>query len=208
MPTLGAVNQPLADRSRLSRESSLNGGAMLSDLVILFGCGVIAAATSALVDLNLRLPGHAILKVVLPLSLGMALVPRRGSGVTMGAAAGASVLGMSLLGGSGIGPGALTSLLLLGPLLDVAVRRARPGWRLYVAFATAGLVANLGAFMVRGGTKMSGGGWSGLRPLQSWLSVAPWSYAACGLIAGLISAVIWFRASDPPPRQISSGQES
>ena len=196
MPSMWSVNQPLSQRSRLGRVMLSPAGTGLLDVAILVGCGFTAAVMSALIDLNLRLPGHAILKVVLPLSLGMSLVPRQGAGVTMGASAGATLWGMSLFGGSGVGPGAATSLLLLGPLLDLAVRRVGPGWRLYAAFGIAGLMANLGAFVVRGGTKMSGGSLAGTRLLHDWLSVAPVSYALCGLIAGFVSAAIFFGSGE------------
>lgn len=196
MPTIGTVIRPLSERSRLGRTDRTSDTFELSDIAILAGCGFAAAVMTALIDLNLRVPGHAILKVVLPLSLGMSLVPRRGAGLGMGASAGVTLGGMSLFGGMGVGPGAATSLLLLGPLLDVAAHRVRPGWRLYAAFAVAGLSANLGAFLIRGATKASGGGWSGTRLLQDWLSIAPISYAICGLVAGFVSAAIFFGTGD------------
>ncbi|MCA9075939.1 MAG: hypothetical protein KDA93_13000 [Planctomycetaceae bacterium] len=204
MPTIGTVNQPLSERSRLGRVGAADGRIGVSDLAILAGCGFAAAVMTALIDLNLRLPGHAILKVVLPLSLGMSLVPRRGAGLAMGASAGVTLGGMSVFGGTGVGPGAAASLLILGPLLDAASRRVRPGWRLYGAFAVAGLTANLGAFVVRGLTKASGGGWAGTRLLHDWLSVAPVSYAACGLIAGFVSTAIFFGTGDPKSTGVDS----
>ena len=111
----------------------------------------------------------------------------------MGSAAALGVGGLALMG-QGLSPGATTSLLSLGPLLDIAVRRARPGWLLYAAFGAAGLEANLLAFLIRGGAKMSGA--VGLRPLSDWLSLAPFSYAACGLIAGIVCGWIWFRSGE------------
>ena len=36
--------------------------------------------------------------------------------------------------------------------------------------------------------------------LGDWLTVAPVSYAACGLAAGLISAAVFFRATARPQR--------
>jgi hypothetical protein len=168
------------------------------DVALLMGCGLLAAATVGFLDLDLRIPGNAILRGVLPLSLGMALVPRRGAGLIMGGSALAG-LGALALFGRGAGLGASTSLVLTGPLLDLAAARARSGWRLYAAFGVAGLVANLGAFLVRGGGKavsLGGGG----RLLADWLTVAPITYAACGLAAGLISAVVFFRWSPHPSR--------
>ena len=194
---MGSVNQPLSERSRFRRSGASVSVIWPSDTFILAGCGFAAAAITGMIDLNLRLPGHAILKVVLPLSLGMSLVPRRGAGLGMAASAGITLGAMSLLGGTGVGPGAATSLLLLGPLMDVAAHRVRPGCRLYAAFGVAGLSANLGAFLIRGATKASGGGWAGTRLLHDWLSVAPISYAICGLVAGFVSAAIFFGTGDP-----------
>ncbi len=194
MPSVYSVNQPLLQRRRLMVRSLSGPRLGAGELAILVGCGFAAAVMSAVADFSFRIPGHAILRAAVPLSLGMALVPRRGAGLTMGSAAFVGVMGLSLAGVRGMGFGATTSLMLFGPSLDFAVRRARDGWRLYAAFALAGLVANLGAFLVRGGTKLSGGAGAGLRALQDWLSIAPLSYAACGLVAGLIGAAICFRA--------------
>lgn len=199
MSTLLALNESLVRRSRLGGSVSADSDVRARELLLLVGCGLAAAVFSALVDFNLRVPGHAILRAVLPLSLGMALVPRRGAGMTMGAAAIVGLAGLSLAGAGEIGLGATTSLIVTGPLIDLAVRRARPGWRLYASFSAAGLLANLAAFVVRGGAKAIGGSGAGLRPLHDWLTVAPVSYVACGLLAGLVSAAIWFRASDRPP---------
>ncbi len=78
-------------------------------------------------------------------------------------------------------------------MLDAALWRAKAGWPVYLSFALAGCLANLGALAVRGAGKLSG--WDSLlkRPLAEWVSVASWSYLVCGLVAGLLSAAIWFR---------------
>ena len=96
-------------------------------------------------------------------------------------------------GYAALGVGALTSLGLIGPLLDVALWRARQGWRLYVGFALAGLGANLAALAVRAGPKLVGLDHAAGRPLAAWWTQAAVSYAVCGLVAGLISALVWFR---------------
>lgn len=193
-----APQSVLADQSRVGWRARAAGQISALDLTLLIGCGLLAAATVAFLDLDLRVPGNAILRGVLPLSLGMALVPRRGAGLVMG---GSTLAGLGLLAlfGRGPGLGASTSLVLTGPLLDLAAARTRSGWRLYAAFGLAGLAANLGAFLVRGGGKavsLGGGG----RLLADWLTVAPLTYAACGLAAGLISAAVFFRASVRPQR--------
>jgi hypothetical protein len=95
-----------------------------------------------------------------------------------------------------MGVGAMTSLVLTGPLLEMAVWRAGRGWKLYLAFALAALSANLGAFAVRGGAKVAGLDHLGGRLLAEWWTPALVSYAICGLAAGLVSAAIWFRLSN------------
>lgn len=190
-----APNDSLLRRSRLPGIARGDGSISVLELAILFVCGFGAVAMSALVDLNVRVPGHAILRAVLPISLGLALVPRRGAGLVMGSAAALGLGGMLMLGQRGLGTGATASLLALGPMFDLAVRKARPGWRLYAAFGAAGLAANLIAFVVRGGAKAGGIG-AGSRALGDWMSVAPYSYAICGLVAGIVCGGIWFGAKD------------
>jgi len=175
-----------------------------AELGFLVGAGVTAAATVSYLDFGLRLPGHAILRAVFPMALGLSLAPRRLGGIVMGASAAATAMLLKTAGAGGLGIGALTSLCLIGPMLDAALWRAKAGWPVYLSFALAGCLANLGALLVRGAGKYSG--WESLvkRPFADWASVASWSYLLCGLIAGLLSAAIWFRlrtarGKDGPP---------
>ena len=112
---------------------------------------------------------------------------------------GAGALGAALViktgGMATIGAGAMTSLVLTGPLMDVALWRAGRGWRVYLAFASAGLAANLAALAVRAGAKLGGLDRLTGRPLAAWLPLAAGTYALCGVLAGLVSAMIWFRFS-------------
>jgi hypothetical protein len=62
------------------------------EVAVLVLLGATAAAATALLDLPLRIPGHAILRLVFPMALGLALVPRRLSGSFMGVSALASLL--------------------------------------------------------------------------------------------------------------------
>lgn len=171
----------------------------LADIAILVTMGVVAAAATAMMGFNLRIPGHAILRTVFPLALGLALVPRRGSGVMMSGSAAVAMMAFRAAGWSGGGFGALTSLLLTGPLLEIATQWSRRGWQLYLALSLAGLVSNLAAFFVRGLAHSAGGGQMqiqlGNQALVQWWPRASISYAICGLLAGLISAAICFRAS-------------
>ncbi len=166
---------------------------------MLLGAGVGAALSSVFLDISLRMPGHAILRAVFPMALGLALAPRRMGGLVMGAGAMGTVLVIKAGGLGVVGVGALTSLALTGPLLDVALWRARRGWRLYMAFALAGLGSNLAALAVRGGTKYVGLNHVASWPLAAWLPRATVSYAVCGVLAGLISATIWFKLSAGSP---------
>ncbi len=171
-------------------------------LLLLIGGG--AAAFTVLVDLKppgMRIPGHAILRTVLPFLLGLAMVPRGGSGSIMSLGAGATASVLALFDQRN-GLGSMTSLLLLGPALDVAVTHARANWLLYLRFAAAGLVVNLLAFALKMTAKSFGVNLGGGRELTSWLSIAALSYPLCGLMAGLISGLVWFHWS---PRGKDSG---
>jgi hypothetical protein len=162
---------------------------------LLLGTGAVAALASAFLDLGLGIPGHAILRAVFPMAFGLAVVPRQLAGTVMGAGALATAIVVKAGGAGALGVGAMTSLLLTGPLLDVALWRAKRGWRLYLGFAVAGLVSNLAAMAVRGGAKLSGLDHLGGRPFTDWWPVAVGTYALCGVIAGLVSALVWFQFS-------------
>jgi hypothetical protein len=102
--------------------------------------------------------------------------------------------------------GASTSLLLIGPMMDLALWTAKPGVRLYLSFALAGFGANLVAFLVKGAGKSAGLPGAGGRAMESWLPVAVISYSVCGLLAGLISAFVLFHwtgksRDDSAPRE-------
>jgi len=171
--------------------------APLADWLLLISFGAIAAIASLCLDLQIRrIPGHAILKVVFPIAMGLAIVPRKGAGTVMGGSALATAMLLRLSGiqGEGLGLGALTSLLATGPLLDVTLRRAAAGWRQYLGFAVAGLMSNLFALLARGLAKVVGFELPGRRPLAEWLAQASITYVLCGLIAGVLSAAILFYA--------------
>ena len=182
----------LADASRLSRIPRSWGAA--ADALLLLGAGTAAAALAVFVDLGLRIPGHAILPTVVPVALGMALVPRRGAGSAAGAAAFAAA---GLMGGfpRTVGWGSFASLVLTGPILDLALRRPRSGAGLYLGLALAGLAANMLSFGVRLGAKVAFH--DGGRPLAQWWPVASVSHAACGAAAGLLAAALFFRWRPP-----------
>ena len=170
----------------------------IAELGFLVGCGCVAAVLSGYLDFRLRIPGHAILRAVFPMALGLAVVPRRGAGTVMGVSALLSGLLMRMIvPASGLGLGALTSLTLTGPLLDYSLGRVRGGWRLYAGFALAGLAANTVALVIRGGAKYSGVEHIGARRFSEWLLQASVSYVICGILAGLVSGAVWFQATRP-----------
>jgi len=184
--------------SRLTPLSARPEAAANHKLAALVLSGVAAAVLTTFVDFKLGIPGHHIAYVIFPLALGFALVPRRLAGTIMSGSAIATVAGLGVAGAHLPGPGVLTGLLLTGPLLDLALRWGGEGWRLYGAFVAAGALANTGAFLARGIAKYFGlGGLGGGRAFSSWLPVATWTYLVAGMLAGLLSAVAWFRFRSP-----------
>jgi hypothetical protein len=160
-------------------------------ITMLLLLGGLAAAASILIETKLKLPGNAILKPVLPMLLGLALVPRLGAGTTMGAGA---ILGVTLLRQLGYqkGLGGMASLVLLGPALDFALLHAKSNWFLYARLALAGLAANGLAFAVQLTAKSYGISLGGGKDIQSWFSLAAVTYPLFGLVAGLVSGLILF----------------
>ncbi|MFV0446706.1 MAG: hypothetical protein ACK5Q5_24300 [Planctomycetaceae bacterium] len=182
--------------SRLVAKRSLLPVMTRTEWAMLAGFGVVAAVMSTLLDFRLRLPGHAILRAVFPMAAGLAAVPRRGGGTVMGLSAGlaSTLLQTSGLTGHGLGVGAFTSLLAIGPCLDVALWGARNGWQIWLSFTLSGVAANGLAFVTRGIAKKSAA-----MPLSfdDWLHRAPLSYLTCGLVAGLLSGMVWFAFGQP-----------
>ncbi len=164
------------------------------ELVTLIALGIAAACATQLLDAGLGIPGHAIVRSVLPFSLGLALVPRRRAGIVMGSTAVGAGMLFNATPYAGAGAGALTSLFLSGFLLDQAASRAHRGWPLYIGVALAGLTTNLIAFGVKTISKLgTTGGLGGGGGRSGWLGRAVISYPLCGLIAGLLCAFLLFK---------------
>ena len=200
MPLL-AVDLPLRRATRLpTLTGATDSPITAAEMACLIGLGLVAGVAAVLPDGSPKIPGHAILRSILPCALGLALVPRRGAGTIIAASAWISVLGVVLLGRQMLGIGASVSLTITGPLLDLALfftpRRSNKTWPLHLAFVIAGAGANLLAFAARAASK--GWGWdlSG-KPLEFWAPAAIASYVACGVAAGLISGLLWFRIGPP-----------
>jgi hypothetical protein len=199
-PILG-VHEGLGAAGRL--RAIARGGERISaaELALLCLLGISAALLSAFVRLRLGISGHNIIRVIFPMALGLAMVPRRGAATVMAASGTAAAGILMLFGTRGIGAGAVTSLALTGLLLDVALLGARSGGSVYVRLTLAGTAANLLAFLMRGGAKLFLAGHLEGIPWALWWPKALITYPICGALAGLISAAVWFRrAADRPPR--------
>src|SRR5262245_10419602 len=118
------VHDGLLGASRVPSLARPGRAVSVAEVAVLVFLGAAAAGAATLHHLQLRIPGHAILRSVFPMALGMALVPRRLSGSIMAGSALATALLLQLGGAEG-GPGAITSLALTGPLLDLALLGAR-----------------------------------------------------------------------------------
>lgn len=165
-----------------------------AELLILIGAGLIAACAVAFLPLQLRIPGHAILKAALPIVCGVALAPRRFAGTVAGISAGLTAEALLVTGWAHLPAAALTSLLAIGPAIDIAKRGARSaGWPLYLRFAAAGLAANAIAFAVRWSTAALALDGFNLHMLPKFGLGVLASFAICGIVAGLISAIICYR---------------
>jgi hypothetical protein len=162
---------------------------------MLLGAAGAAAATCVMgLDFSWRIPGHAILRAVLPIVSGLALVPRCYGGAVMGLSAAATCTIAGSMRAELPGLGAMTSLLAIGPILDASLARIRTPRGVWLALALAGLITNGLAFLVQATHKAAVG--PGLMGLDGWWHRAVWSYPICGLVAGLASAVIWFQLTD------------
>jgi hypothetical protein len=169
-----------------------------AELAVLVVLGFASAVASAVLTRDLGIPGHSILRVVLPMAPGLALVPRRGSASIMGLSAGAGGAVFWLSGVHNFGVGAVTSLVLTGFLLDLAMIGARSGRSVYFRLALAGLASNLLAFAAKLAEKLLSPEAMGRQPFGSWLLKSLVSYPACGFLAGLIGAAACFRFTKTP----------
>ena len=170
----------------------------VAELVLLVLCGSAAAFVIGYVRLGLRIPGHVIVLAAVPMTLGLALAPRRMAGSVMSAGAFGTASLLAAFGGARYGGGSFVSLCLLGPMMDVALAGTRRAWRLYLGLTLAGIATNLLALASRTGGKLLGLDWPGARPFAAWWSQALVTYTASGAIAGLLAALVWFRLRARP----------
>jgi hypothetical protein len=191
-----AVNDGLAGAARLPSLTRARSQVSAIELLLLLSCGAAAAAAVAYVKLSLRIPGHSIVLAALPLVLGLSLAPRRLAGSVMSAGAVGTAWLLTAAGGASFGAGSSVSLLLIGPMMDVAVRHARGGWRVYAALVLAGVATNLLALGSRAAFKLLGLDLADARPFDSWWLQASMTYMLSGVVAGLLGALCWFHFND------------
>jgi hypothetical protein len=88
---------------------------------------------------------------------------------------------------------AMISLLGMGPAIDFARHRPGQPWQTFLRFAGVGLMVNLLSLAARWGMALFQA--DDLHPLnmRQWGTAAIVSFAACGLLAGLLSAAICYR---------------
>ncbi len=187
-----ATNSHLQHASRLptvTRQASVSA----TEIAWLLFCGALSATAVGLIHIQLRVPGHAILRAVLPMALGLALVPRRSGGLVMAAGAALTAAAMAAVRIGTFPPAALLSVLALGPVLDAALLGQPQGRSLYVRFAAAGATANLLAYIVKHSTIKLGWATMGNQKFLSFGPMALVSFIVCGALAGLVSAAICFR---------------
>jgi hypothetical protein len=161
-----------------------------AEVGILLASGAVATLTMALVHLSIRVPGHAILKPVLPLAFGLAFVARSAAGSLAGIGALASAI-VLLVGGWGeVHVSALTGLVLLGPALDLAERGAHRGTEFILRGAAAGLVVNLAALGVKLLAAPLGWESGGGRGFATVWPLGIFTFAICGMLAGALCVAI------------------
>ena len=169
----------------------------VAELAMLAGFGALAALAVAYMKLGLRIPGHSIVWAALPMAAGLALAPRRLAGTTMSAGA-LGTAWLTSLGGASFGSGAMTSLLLLGPMIDLARVRAGRGWWQYGALVLAGVVASALALGSRALPKLLDIDVPDGRPFDAWWTQALLTYTLSGIVAGGLVALAGCTAARRP----------
>lgn len=187
-----AANPNLRRASRLPTLSETSQ-VSLAEIACLLVCGGLAVFAIGFIHVPLRIPGHAILRGVLPVAMGLSLVPRRSAGSVTAIGAAFTSAALSSFGVGRFPPAAMLSAIALGPILDFALAGATRGWQLYARFALGGAAANLLAFAARYGLAIAGWDFADSRQFVSFWSIALVSFTLCGAAAGLLSAVVWFR---------------
>jgi hypothetical protein len=185
------IHDGLATAGRIPSVTRMREHISAAEMIMLIACGAAATSAISFIKLGLRLPGHAIVLAMVPLALGFALAPRRLSGFIMSGAALSTAAVFTIGGLAQYGTGSFVSLCLMGPVTDLALTKARSGWRLYAGLIAAGLATNILALMSRTAGRLLGLDPS-FRPFSSWITQALVTYSLSGALAGLIGAICFF----------------
>jgi hypothetical protein len=191
-----AVHDGLVSAARFPSLARTRDRVSAIELLLLLSCGAAAAMAVAYVKLSLRIPGHSIVLAALPMVLGLSLAPYRLAGSVMSAGAVGTAWLLTATGGASFGAGSSVSLLLIGPMMDVAVRQARGGRRVYAALVLSGVATNLLALGSRAAFKVLSLDLADARPFDSWWLQASVTYTLSGVVAGLLGALCWFHFND------------
>jgi hypothetical protein len=186
------IHDGLAAAGRIPAMTRVRARISASELTLLLLLGAASATMAGFLRLGIRLPGHSIILSMLPMIFGLALAPRRLSGFIMSAGAFGTAAAFSIAGTAHYGSGAFLSLCLMGPMMDLALTKARKGWRLYLGLMLAGIGTNLLALGSRSMNKLLGLDLAGMRPFGTWWTQAVITYSLCGAVAGLIGALCFF----------------
>jgi hypothetical protein len=181
----------LADAARLPSLAQARQRISAVELLLLLASGAAAAVAVGKAKLGLGIPGHSIVLAALPMALGMALAPRRLAGSVMSTGAIGTAWALAGTGVADFGAGSFVSLCLLGPMMDVALRNAYTGRRVYEALILAGVLTNVLALASRAGVKLVGLD-VGRRLFDTWWLQASVTYTLSGAVAGLLGALCWF----------------
>lgn len=189
------VNHSLADARRVPVLAAPGQDVSAWELVVLVAAGVLSGAMSFAIR-GWGIPGSTVVQGILPMAAGLAIVPRRGSGLLMGTCATATGLAMGAASTFNVNPSALARLWLLGTCLDIGLARIKSNPRIWFTFIMAGLGANLLGYGVKQASAQLG--WEGVggHGISSAWPVTLLSYAVCGAIAGGVSAILFFRRSN------------
>jgi hypothetical protein len=188
------AHEGLSRAARLPALARTRQRVSAAELLLLLMCGGAAAAAAGFAKLGLGIPGHSIVLSALPMAFGLSMAPRHLAGSVMSAGAFGTSWLFGLAGAS-YGAGSFVSLCLLGPMMDVALRGARRGRRVYAALVAAGLATNLLALGSRAAAKVLGLD-AAARPFDSWWLQAIGTYTLAGIVAGLLGALCWFQFRD------------
>jgi len=194
------AHEGLVDAARLPSLAQVRRRISAVELLLLLASGAAAAVAVGTAKLGLGIPGHSIVLAALPMVLGMALAPRRFAGSVMSAGALGSAWMLAGAGVADFGAGSFVSLCLLGPMMDVALRNAQTGRRVYAALILAGVLTNVLALASRAGSKVIGLD-VGSRPFDTWWLQASVTYTLSGAVAGLLGALCWFHFNSMGPRR-------